>query len=199
MTQQNTGRNNITISTMDGASVPIVSQTEIEPMKTALSFMLALITTTALAEPLPVPKPPARAGAARTGTSQAAHSARCRLARWRRSPSRQHMPVGLAREQQLLPAQRQMTGLNCSPVCGSAGCRADDRPRLYRRADGRDSARRARATATGHAMGAGWSVLRHQVSLSPRGACRSGGTESHESLLGQRHRVGEGAVRPASA
>jgi len=47
MTQQDTGRNNITISTMDGGSVPIVSQTEIEPMKTALSFMLALITTTA--------------------------------------------------------------------------------------------------------------------------------------------------------
>jgi len=37
MTRQYTGRNNITISTMDGGSVPIVSQTEIEPMKTALS------------------------------------------------------------------------------------------------------------------------------------------------------------------
>ena len=42
----------------DWGSVPIVSQTEIEPMKTALSLMLALITTTALTEPLPVPKPP---------------------------------------------------------------------------------------------------------------------------------------------
>jgi hypothetical protein len=41
-------------------SVPIVSQTEIDPMKTALSLMLALATTTALTEPLPVPK--ARAG-----------------------------------------------------------------------------------------------------------------------------------------
>jgi len=42
-----------------------------------------------------------------------------------------------------------------------------------------------------HAMGAGWSALRHQASSSPRGPCRrhnSGGTESHESLLGQRHR-----------
>jgi len=34
-----------------------VSQTEIDPMKSALSLMLALVTTTALAEPLPVPKP----------------------------------------------------------------------------------------------------------------------------------------------
>src|SRR5262249_50049945 len=58
MTQQYTGRNNVTISMPDGGSVPIVSQTEIEPMKTALSLMLALITTTALTEPLPVPKPP---------------------------------------------------------------------------------------------------------------------------------------------
>jgi hypothetical protein len=35
MTQQDASRNNITISTMDGRSVPIVSQTEINPMKTA--------------------------------------------------------------------------------------------------------------------------------------------------------------------
>ena len=47
MTQQYTSRNNITISRPDGRSVPIVSQTEIESMKTALSLMLALITTTA--------------------------------------------------------------------------------------------------------------------------------------------------------
>jgi hypothetical protein len=58
MTQQSTGRNNVTISMPDRGGVPIVSQTEIEPMKTALSLMLALTTTTALAEPLPVPKPP---------------------------------------------------------------------------------------------------------------------------------------------
>ena len=31
-------------------------------MKTALSLMLALITTTALTEPLPVPKPPVPGG-----------------------------------------------------------------------------------------------------------------------------------------
>jgi hypothetical protein len=34
MTQQDASRNNLTISTMDGRSVPIVSQTEINPMKT---------------------------------------------------------------------------------------------------------------------------------------------------------------------
>jgi len=60
MTQQYTGRNNVTISMPDGGSVPIVSQTEIDPMKIALSLMLVLATTTALTEPLPVPK--ARAG-----------------------------------------------------------------------------------------------------------------------------------------
>jgi hypothetical protein len=37
MTQQYMGQNNITISMPDGGSVPIVSQTEIDPMKTALS------------------------------------------------------------------------------------------------------------------------------------------------------------------
>ena len=62
MTQQYERANNITISTRDGGSVPIVSQTEINPMKTALSLMLALITTTALTEPLPVPKPPGPGG-----------------------------------------------------------------------------------------------------------------------------------------
>jgi hypothetical protein len=41
MTQQYTGRNSVTISMPDGGSVPIVSQTEIDPMKTALSLMLA--------------------------------------------------------------------------------------------------------------------------------------------------------------
>jgi len=62
MTQQYTGRNNVTISMIEGGSVPIVSQTEINLMKTALSLMLALITTTALTEPLPVPKPPGPGG-----------------------------------------------------------------------------------------------------------------------------------------
>jgi hypothetical protein len=36
-----------------GRSVPIVSHTEIEPMKTAISLMLALVTTTTLTEALP--------------------------------------------------------------------------------------------------------------------------------------------------
>jgi len=67
MTQQYTGRNNVTISMPDGGSVPIVSQTEINPMKTALSFMLALTTTTALTEPLPVPKPPGPGGSCSHG------------------------------------------------------------------------------------------------------------------------------------
>ena len=46
------------ISMPTAPSVPMVSQTEIDPVKTALSLVLALVTTTALAEPLPVPKPP---------------------------------------------------------------------------------------------------------------------------------------------
>src|SRR5262245_59454254 len=57
MTRQYTGPNNVTISMLDGRSVPIVSQTEIDPMKTALSLMLALVTTRALTELLPVAKP----------------------------------------------------------------------------------------------------------------------------------------------
>jgi hypothetical protein len=43
----------------------MVSQTEIDPMKTALSLVLALVTTTALAEPLPVPKPSGPGGRVR--------------------------------------------------------------------------------------------------------------------------------------
>ena len=88
MTRQYTGRNNLTISMPGSGSVPIVSQTGIEPMKTALSLMLALITTTALTEPLPVPKPPGPGGScrARTATSRAAHSARRH--RMLRTPSR---------------------------------------------------------------------------------------------------------------
>jgi hypothetical protein len=62
MTQQYTGGNNVTISMPDDGSVPIVSQTEIEPIKTALSLMFALVTTTALTESPPVPKPPGPGG-----------------------------------------------------------------------------------------------------------------------------------------
>ena len=54
MTQQYTGGDNVMISTPDDGSVPIVSQTEIEPIKTALSLMFALVTATALTEPPPV-------------------------------------------------------------------------------------------------------------------------------------------------
>jgi len=50
MTQQDASRNNVTISMSDSRSVPIVSKTEIDPMKTAISRMLALVTTTALTE-----------------------------------------------------------------------------------------------------------------------------------------------------
>ena len=45
------------ISRPIAASVPIVSQTEIDPMKTAFSRVLALVTTTTVVELLPVPKP----------------------------------------------------------------------------------------------------------------------------------------------
>jgi hypothetical protein len=62
MTQQTAGGNNVTISTLRAASVPIVSQTEIDPIKIALSLMFALVTTTALTELLPVPKPPGPGG-----------------------------------------------------------------------------------------------------------------------------------------
>src|SRR5262249_28860461 len=71
MTQQYGGGNNVTISMPNDGSVPIVSQTEIEPIKTALSLMFALVTTTALTEPPPVPKPPGPAARARTAISRA--------------------------------------------------------------------------------------------------------------------------------
>jgi hypothetical protein len=62
MTQRTTGGNNVMISRPIAASVPIVSQTEIDPMKTAFSRVLALVTTTTVAELLPVPKPPGPGG-----------------------------------------------------------------------------------------------------------------------------------------
>jgi len=65
MTQQYTGRNNVTISMPDGGSVPIVSQTEIDPMKTALSLMLALSATALNAKPQSRSRRP-RAARART-------------------------------------------------------------------------------------------------------------------------------------
>jgi hypothetical protein len=83
-----------------GGSVPIVSQTEIDPIKTALSLMLALAATTALTEPPPVPKPPGPGGAARL------HRERLRAGRHHKAAQR-HMPVGMAPERELLPAQRR--------------------------------------------------------------------------------------------
>ena len=116
---------------------------------------------------------------------------RRRLARRRRSPSRRHMPVGA-----------------CSRAATIACAAADDRLELLASlralraaglmiAHGFTVEQMVEMCAPGscdgdrHAMGAGWSALRHQASSSPRGPCRrhnSGGTESHESLLGQRHR-----------
>src|SRR5215475_10786643 len=143
MTRQYADQNNVTISTPDDGSVPIVSQTEIEPIKTALSLMFALTTTTALAEPLPVPKPPGPGGSCPHG--YIASGSFCMP-----SSGAQETIAKLAREQQLLPAQRQMTGLNCSPVCVLAAG-------LMIAHGFTVSARRARATATDHAMRAGWS------------------------------------------
>jgi hypothetical protein len=79
MTQQYTRRNNVTISMPGGGSVPIVSQTEIEPMKTALTLMLPLITTTALDQGrCPCRSRRGRAARARTAISRRAPTARRR-------------------------------------------------------------------------------------------------------------------------
>src|SRR5262249_8950082 len=107
MTQQYTGRNNVTISMSDDGSVPIVSQREIDPMKTALSLTLALVTTTALAEPFPGPQPRGQAARARTAISRAAHSAPRRRVLRTPSPSR---ATALARRDGLrrAPTAREM-------------------------------------------------------------------------------------------
>jgi hypothetical protein len=49
--------NYVAISSKDAPRVPRVSKTDSDPMKIALSLVLAPVTTTALAEPLPQPKP----------------------------------------------------------------------------------------------------------------------------------------------
>jgi len=64
MTQQYTSRNNVTISMMHGASVPIVSQTEIEPMKTAL-FLIVRSSRRRRSRALPAAKPQSPGGAIR--------------------------------------------------------------------------------------------------------------------------------------
>ena len=85
MTQQDTSRNNLTISTFRDTSVPIVSQTEIDPMKTALSIMLRRHDDGPQPSRRPYRKPPGRAARARTAISHRARSA-CRR-RALRTPS----------------------------------------------------------------------------------------------------------------
>ena len=77
MTQQDTSRNNLTISMFGDASVPIVSQTEIDPMKTALSVMLRRHDDGPQPSRRPYRKPPGRAPRAHTAISHRARSA-CR-------------------------------------------------------------------------------------------------------------------------
>src|SRR5439155_18206273 len=69
MTQQDTSRNNLTISTFRDTSVPIVSQTEIDPMKTALSIMLRRHDDGPQPSRRPYRKPPGRAARARPAIS----------------------------------------------------------------------------------------------------------------------------------
>ena len=187
MTRRTAGVNNVTISMPHGGSVPIVSQTAIEPMKMSFSLRCACHDdgargALARAE---------AAGPERELPARVNCKPRRRLARRRRSPSRRHMPVGA-----------------CSRAATIACAAADDRLELLASlralraaglmiAHGFTVEQMVEMCAPGscdgdrHAMGAGWSALRHQASSSPRGPCRrhnSGGTESHESLLGQRHR-----------
>src|SRR6516164_6251586 len=64
MTRQYVGRNNVTIPMPDGRSVPIVSQTEIEPMKTAL-FLIVRSSRRRRSRALPAAKPQSPGGAIR--------------------------------------------------------------------------------------------------------------------------------------
>ena len=87
MTRRTTGGNNATISMLDSGSVPIVSQTEIEPMKTALSLRALRHRAQCRAAPRREAAGPGRLEPARP-TSRAAHSARRRRALRTPSPSR---------------------------------------------------------------------------------------------------------------
>src|SRR5262245_39922539 len=58
MTQQYAGRNNAMISMYDCGGVPIVSPNRDRTNENGPFPLFALITTTALTEPRPVPKPP---------------------------------------------------------------------------------------------------------------------------------------------
>jgi len=122
MTQQYGSRNNVTISMPDGGSVPIVSQTEIDPMKMALPSC----SRSSRRRRSPS-RCPCRSRQGPGGSCPArVHCKRLILHAvvWRAGDDRQAAgtcPWGRARERQLLPAQRQMTGLNCSPVCVLCG------------------------------------------------------------------------------
>jgi len=86
MTRQYTGRNNLTISMPDGGSVPIVSQTEIEPMKRPFPSCSRSSRRRRSPSRCPCRSRQGRADRARTATSRAAHSARRH--RMLRTPSR---------------------------------------------------------------------------------------------------------------
>ena len=76
----------------------------------------------ALAEPLPVPKPPGPGGSCPFGyLSSGAYCIPSQGAGRHRQAAEWLMSLWLARERQLLPAQRRMIGLNCSPVCVLCG------------------------------------------------------------------------------
>src|SRR5260370_39033820 len=93
MTQQDTSRNNLKISTFGYFSVPIVSQTEIDPMKTALSVMLRRHDDGPQPSRRPYRKPPGRAAHARTAISHRARSACRRRALRTPSPTRATAPA----------------------------------------------------------------------------------------------------------
>ena len=155
MTQQYTRRNNVTISMPGGGSVPIVSQTEIEPMKTALSLMLPLITTALDQGRCPCRSRRGRAARARTAIPWAPTAHR----RWvLRTPSR-NRATALARGDglRLAPIACEMDARGSSLTAslrflrrGSIAVPRGSPPRrlrrpIGRRAGGRVVARAARA------------------------------------------------------
>src|SRR6266404_6537376 len=93
MTQQDNSRNNLKISTFGYFGVPIVSQTEIDPMKTALSVMLRRHDDGPQPSRRPYRKPPGRAARARTAISHRARSACRRRALRTPSPTRATAPA----------------------------------------------------------------------------------------------------------
>jgi len=107
MTQQDISRNNVTISTFEDFGVPIVSETEIDPMKRPFPSCSGA-TTTAL-----------NRAAARTESRRAGRRVLARLSRIGlvlhavvgrcgrpRQPGQRHLPVGMDFERELLLAKR---------------------------------------------------------------------------------------------